>query len=133
MNCSHLTLPANHLRSFSLPSYTLRERVHFKHTLDSTRDLFDHIDLSRLLSQRHVETERLKVTLLSCFCCSDADVFTLAGHGGVKREGRKTSVLEELFGNASESEASTFHGFEDGELEDIFFSDDDDGVVDTRS
>lgn len=35
------------------------------------------------------------------------------------------SVLEELFGNASDSEASTFRGFEDDELKDIVFSEDD--------
>lgn len=46
----------------------------------------------------------------------------VAGRGGVKKDGRKPSALEELFGNTSDSEASTFHGFEDTELEDILFS-----------
>lgn len=41
------------------------------------------------------------------------------------------SALEELFGSASDSEASTFHGFEEAELEDILFSDDDDAVADS--
>lgn len=59
------------------------------------------------------------------FHCSDTDVFMVAGRGGVKKDERKMSILEELFCNASDSEASTFHGFEDKELEDIFFSDDD--------
>lgn len=49
----------------------------------------------------------------------------VAGRGGVKKDGRKPSALEELFGAASDSEASTFHGFEDAEVEDIFFSEDD--------
>lgn len=48
----------------------------------------------------------------------------VAGRGGVKKDGRKLSALEELFGSTSDSEASTFHGFEDAELEDILFSDD---------
>ena len=69
-----------------------------------------------------------------CLCCSDADVFMVAGRGrggeggggGVKKDGRKPSALEELFGSASDSDASTFHGFEEGELEDVLFSDDDD-------
>lgn len=59
-------------------------------------------------------------------CCSDADVFMVAGRGGGKKDGRKISAPEELFGSASDSEASTFHGFEDAELEDIMFSDDGD-------
>lgn len=50
----------------------------------------------------------------------------VAGRGGVKEDGRKLSALEELFGNASDSEASTFHGFEDADLEDVLFSDNDD-------
>lgn len=49
----------------------------------------------------------------------------VAGRGGAKKDGRKRSTLEELFGSASDSEASTFHGFEDAELEDISFSDSD--------
>lgn len=49
----------------------------------------------------------------------------VAGRGRVKKDGRKESALEELFCNASDSEASTFHGFEDEEVEDILFSDDD--------
>lgn len=61
-----------------------------------------------------------------CLCCSDADVFMVAGRGGVKKAGRKLSALEELFGSASDSEASTFHGFEDADLEDILFLDNDD-------
>lgn len=65
-----------------------------------------------------------------CLCCSDADVFMVAGRGGVKKDGRKMSALEELFGNASDSEASTFHGFEEAEL-DVLFSDDDDAVADS--
>lgn len=60
-----------------------------------------------------------------CLCCSDADVFMVAGRGGAKKDGRKRSTLKELFGSASDSEASTFHGFEDAELEDISFSDSD--------
>lgn len=48
------------------------------------------------------------------------------GGGGVKKDGRKPSALEELFGGASDSDASTFHGFEEAELEDVLFSDDDD-------
>lgn len=64
--------------------------------------------------------------------CSDADVFMVAGRGGGKKDGRKLSALEELFDNAaSDSEASTFHGFEDAELQDILFSDDDDAVADS--
>lgn len=58
----------------------------------------------------------------------------VAGRGGVKKDGRKPSALEELFGCASDSEASTFHGFEDAELEDILLSDhddDDDAVADS--
>lgn len=66
-----------------------------------------------------------------CLCCSDADVFMVAGRGGVKKNGRKPSALEELFGNTSDSEASTFRGFEDAELEDILFSDDDGAVDDS--
>lgn len=66
-----------------------------------------------------------------CLCCSDADVFMVAGRGGAKKDGRKPSALEELFGNASDSEASTFHGFEDAELEDILISDNDDAVADS--
>lgn len=65
-----------------------------------------------------------------CLCCSDADVFMVAGRGGEKKNGRKLSALEELFGSASDSEASTFHGFEDAELEDILLSDNED-VADT--
>lgn len=64
-----------------------------------------------------------------CLCCSDTDVFMVAGRGGAKKDGRKPSALEELFGNASDSEASTFHGFEDAEVEDILFSEDDDDAV----
>lgn len=62
----------------------------------------------------------------TCLCCSDADVFMVAGRGGVKKIGRKPSALEEMFGHSSDSEASTFHGFEDVELEDVLFSEDDD-------
>lgn len=58
-----------------------------------------------------------------CLCCSDADVFMVAGRGGAKKDGRKRSALEELFGSASDSEASTFHGFEDADLEGILLSD----------
>lgn len=57
-----------------------------------------------------------------CWC-----IFTLAGQGrggaktdGNRKTGKKTSVFEELFCDVSESE-STFYGFEDCELEDIFF------------
>ncbi|KAK0134987.1 Zinc finger protein DPF3 [Merluccius polli] len=58
--------------------------------------------------------------------CSDCGRSAGRGRGrGKKRNGRKRSALEELFGSASDSEASTFHGFEDAELEDIFFSEDD--------
>ncbi|XP_042245933.1 zinc finger protein DPF3 isoform X4 [Thunnus thynnus] len=57
--------------------------------------------------------------LVSCSDCGRS-----AGRGGVKKDGRKLSALEELFGSTSDSEASTFHGFEDAELEDILFSDD---------
>lgn len=49
----------------------------------------------------------------------------VAGRGGVKKDGRKPSALEELFGSASDSEASTFYGFDDAELEDVSFSDSD--------
>lgn len=49
----------------------------------------------------------------------------VAGRGGVKKDGRKPSALEELFGSASDSEASTFYGFDDAELEDILFSNSD--------
>lgn len=49
----------------------------------------------------------------------------VAGRGGVKKDGRKPSALEELFGSASDSEASTFYGFDDAELEDVLFSDSD--------
>lgn len=67
-----------------------------------------------------------------CLCCSDADVFMVAGRrGGVKKDGRKKRALEEMFGSASDSEASAFHGFEDAEVEDILFSDDDDPVTDS--
>ncbi|XP_034382868.1 zinc finger protein DPF3 isoform X3 [Cyclopterus lumpus] len=52
--------------------------------------------------------------LVSCSDCGRS-----AGRGRGKR--RKTSALEELFGDASDSEASTFPGFEDGELEDVMF------------
>ncbi|XP_019898407.1 zinc finger protein DPF3 isoform X5 [Esox lucius] len=85
------------------------------------------------------------------FCLGDSDANRKTGHaeelvscsdcgrsagevlGGVKDEGRrrtkkKASVLEELFGDTSESEASTFYGFEDGELEDILFSDEEDNL-----
>lgn len=51
--------------------------------------------------------------------------------GGVKKDGRKKRALEEMFGSASDSEASAFHGFEDAEVEDILFSDDDDPVTDS--
>lgn len=50
-------------------------------------------------------------------------VFMVAGRGGMKKDGRKPSALEELFGSASDSEASTFYGFEDAEAEDVLFSD----------
>ncbi len=50
----------------------------------------------------------------------------VAGRGGAKKDGRKLSALEELFRDTSDSEASTFHGFEDAELQDVLFSDDDD-------
>lgn len=66
-----------------------------------------------------------------CLCCSDADVFMVAGRGGVKKDGRKISAPEELFDSASDSEASTFHGFEDAELQEILFSDDRDAVTDS--
>lgn len=49
----------------------------------------------------------------------------VAGRGGMKKDGRKPSALEELFGSASDSEASTFYGFDDAELEDVLFSDSD--------
>ncbi|XP_074472410.1 zinc finger protein DPF3 isoform X4 [Sebastes fasciatus] len=62
--------------------------------------------------------------LVSCSDCGRS-----AGRGGAKKDGRKPSALEELFGNASDSEASTFHGFEDAEVEDILFSEDDDDAV----
>ena len=59
----------------------------------------------------------------------------VAGRGGAKKDGRKMSALEELFGTASDSEASTFRGFEEAELEDILLSededDDDDAVADS--
>ncbi|KAG7509055.1 zinc finger protein DPF3 isoform X2 [Solea senegalensis] len=58
--------------------------------------------------------------LVSCSDCGRS-----AGRGGVKKDGRKMSALEELFGNVSDSEASTFLGFEEAELEDILLSDDD--------
>ncbi|XP_028997072.1 zinc finger protein DPF3 isoform X7 [Betta splendens] len=63
--------------------------------------------------------------LVSCSDCGRS-----AGRGGAKSRGRKTSALEELFGSASDSEASTFHGFEDAELEDILFWDDGDALAD---
>ncbi|TKS76019.1 Zinc finger protein DPF3 [Collichthys lucidus] len=62
--------------------------------------------------------------LVSCSDCGRS-----AGRGGAKNDGRKLSALEELFGSTSDSEASTFHGFEDAELEDILFSDNDDDAV----
>lgn len=49
----------------------------------------------------------------------------------MKKDGRKKRALEEMFGSASDSEASAFHGFEDAEVEDILFSDDDDPVTDS--
>lgn len=49
-------------------------------------------------------------------------VFMVAGRR-VKKDGRKPGALEELFGSASDSEASTFYGFEDAEAEDVLFSD----------
>ncbi|KAK2856395.1 hypothetical protein Q5P01_005130 [Channa striata] len=64
--------------------------------------------------------------LVSCSDCGRS-----AGRGRAKKNGRKMSALEELFGNASDSEASTFHGFEEADLEDILFSDDDDAVTDS--
>lgn len=67
-----------------------------------------------------------------CLCCSDPDVSMVAGRGGGKKDGRKMSALEELFGSASDSEASTFQGFEEAELEDVLLSDgDDDAVADS--
>lgn len=51
----------------------------------------------------------------------------VAGRGGVKKHGKRP--LEELFGGGSDSEASTFHGFEDVMLEDILFSDTEDQAV----
>uniref|UniRef100_A0A3B4W8Y0 Double PHD fingers 3 n=1 Tax=Seriola lalandi dorsalis TaxID=1841481 RepID=A0A3B4W8Y0_SERLL len=65
--------------------------------------------------------------LVSCSDCGRS-----AGRGGVKKDGRKMSALEELFSNTSDSEASTFQGFEEAELEDILLSDDDDAVADSR-
>ncbi|KAG7240305.1 hypothetical protein INR49_027116 [Caranx melampygus] len=64
--------------------------------------------------------------LVSCSDCGRS-----AGRGGVKKDGRKMSALEELFGSTSDSEASTFQGFEEAELEDILLSDDDDAVADS--
>lgn len=46
-------------------------------------------------------------------------VFMVAGRSA-RKDGRKPSALEELFG--SDSEASTFYGFEDNEAEDVWFS-----------
>lgn len=64
-------------------------------------------------------------------CFSDADVFMVAGRGGVKKDGRKMGAVEELVGNASDSEASAFHGFKEAKLEDILLRnrDDDDDVT----
>lgn len=50
----------------------------------------------------------------------------VAGRGGVKKNGMKLSALEELFGNASDREASTFLAVEVAEMEDILLSDDED-------
>ncbi|KAI4801904.1 hypothetical protein KUCAC02_019771 [Chaenocephalus aceratus] len=52
--------------------------------------------------------------LVSCSDCGRS-----AGRrGGVKKDGRKKRALEEMFGSASDSEASAFHGFEDAEFTD---------------
>lgn len=56
-------------------------------------------------------------------CCGLVCVVFMVAGGRVKKDGRKPSALEELFGSASDSEASTFYGFEDAEAEDVLFSD----------
>lgn len=90
--------------------------------------------LFSLLSLKHCPLVKNAVKELSSSCSTGANsesservyglvcvVFMVAARG-VKKDGRKPSALEELFGSASDSEASTFYGFEDAEAEDVLFT-----------